>query len=245
MQNQRYDVKIHNKIQISKNTILLNFKFINNKDFEVFNFIAGQFIQLFFVVDGKEYRRSYSIANSPENFKQTQALEIAISFVENGKASELFAQDQVDIPIQIRGPFGLLTLPKVVSGKLIFIGTGTGLAPYRSMLQNLTVDFLNNYSATIISGFRYENEAIFQQDFNSYDNIKKIVCLSRETNIKLQHTVKGRVQQAIKMLDLNSKTDTVYLCGNPNMIDDLLVYFKNLNFTSKQIKREKYIYSGH
>jgi NAD(P)H-flavin reductase len=245
MQNERYDVKIHNKIQISKNTILLNFKFINNKDFEAFNFIAGQFIQIFFVIDGKEYRRSYSIANSPENFKQAHSLEIALSFVEHGKASELFAKAEIGTRIQIRGPFGLLTLPKAVSGNLIFIGTGTGLAPYRSMLQNLTADFLNNHSATIVSGFRYENEAIFQQEFNSNDNIKKIVCLSREVNIKSQHAVKGRVQHAIKLLALNHKTDTVYLCGNPNMIDDLLVYFKSLNFTSKQIKREKYIYSGH
>jgi ferredoxin-NADP reductase len=245
MNNERYDVKMHQRTQISKNTILLDFRFIDNKDYKSFNFIAGQFIQLFFVVDGKEYRRSYSIANSPENFKHTNSLEIALSFVENGKASEFFAKAEVGTLIKIRGPFGLLILPATVSGNLVFIGTGTGLAPYRSMLQNLTVDFLKNYSATIISGFRYGSEAIFQQEFNNYHNIKKVVCLSRDTDIKSYQYIKGRVQQGVKLLNLNPKTDTVYLCGNPSMIDDLLKFFKELKFTSKQIKREKYIYSGH
>ena len=240
-----YDVSIHKKTQISKNTLLLTFKFINNNSSKVFNFIAGQFIQLFFVVDGKEYRRSYSIANSPENFRQSNFLEIALSFVKTGMASEFFATATIGTIIKIRGPFGALTLPKVVSGNLIFIGTGTGLAPYRSMLDTLTTDFLNKHSATIISGFRYEYEAIFQQDFNKHKHIKKITCLSRDIKIQENKYIKGRVQQGIDSLKLNASTDTIYLCGNPYMIDDLLTFFKKLKFSSKQIKREKYIYSGH
>ena len=55
----------------------------------------------------------------------------------------------------------------------------------------------------------------------------------------------GRVQAQFAALNLNPEKDIVYLCGNPGMIDDCVALLRDMGFSSRQIKREKYVYSGH
>ena len=46
------------------------------------------------------------------------------------------------------------------------------------------------------------------------------------------------------MLDLNPETDVVYICGNPNMIDQSFEMLTNAGFDIKSVRREKYISSN-
>ena len=55
------------------------------------------------------------------------------------------------------------------------------------------------------------------------------------------HEKTGYVQQTLEGLRLNPESDVVYLCGNPNMIDEVFTKLKELEFETKQVRREKYI----
>lgn len=51
----------------------------------------------------------------------------------------------------------------------------------------------------------------------------------------------GHVQDAFEALALSPETDIVYLCGNPDMIDDSVTRLKEQGFTPRNLRREKYV----
>ncbi len=231
--------------QPSTNTLQLSFE-LDQESKESFNFIAGQFVQLHIEIDGTLYKRSYSIANAPEDFRTTGQLEVALSFVNGGVASEFFQKTKPGIKIDIAGPFGALTLPETFPGQLVLAGTGTGIAPYRSMIPQLKTLTDKRVPVTVLMGFRYRQESIYTEDFAPLSNIKYRTCLSRESSLHpKQNEYAGHVQGQFDTLNLNPEKDIVYLCGNPGMIDDCVALLRDMGFPPRQIKREKYVYSGH
>ena len=241
----QYPVILRQKKQLSQNTLQLDFEFQGGAPTD-FSFIAGQFVQLLIPDGDKVHKRSYSIACSMASFQASGCLEIAISFVEGGLASEFFQTAETGLMLNISGPFGVLTLPDQFSGQLVLVGTGTGIAPYRAMLPLIKKLPDQGVPVTVIMGARYRQDLIYQQDFMALQAVNCQICLSREDQ-RQEHSNEypGYVQQRFQSLNLNSEQDLVYLCGNPGMIDDAAAVLKELGFPPRQIKREKYVYSGH
>ena len=207
-----------------------------------FDFVAGQFLQLHIEIDGTVHKRSYSIANSPADFQATGLLQVALSQVDGGVASTFFQHATPGTRINMTGPYGALILPQTLPGQLILVGTGTGIAPYRSMIPQLAVLAGEGQAITTVMGFRYRHESIYAEDFAPVT--RQRICLSRESELNSGEYA-GHVQGQFDALNLNPEKDVVYLCGNPGMIDDCLAQLKDMGFSSRQIKREKYVYSGH
>ncbi|WP_257295203.1 FAD-binding oxidoreductase [Endozoicomonas sp. YOMI1] len=231
--------------QLSANTLQLSFELVQDERAS-FNFIAGQFVQLQFEIDGELHKRSYSIANSPDDFKATGQLQVALSLVSGGIASELFQKASPGTELNIAGPFGVLTLPETFPGQLILVGTGTGIAPYRSMIPQLKTLSDKGTAVTVLKGFRYREESIYSEDFTQLPNLKYRTCLSRESTVNTaNYEYAGHVQDQFDALYLNPENDVVYLCGNPSMIDDCVILLRDRGLSPRQIKREKYVYSGH
>ena len=240
-----YPVTLINRHKLSNNTIQLDFQVEGE-----FDFTAGQFVQFMIDQDGKTQKRSYSIANSPESFHKEGHLEIAVSLVEGGMASNLFSQADLGLQLQMAGPFGILTAPAEHSGQIVLTGTGTGLAPYRAMLPTLTSMAESGIPVTVIMGVRHRTDLIYEQAFRQaaeqHSNFSYQVCMSRETEVDSSiNEFRGYVQQRFEHLNLDTDSDLVYLCGNPNMIDDAAKVLLDMGFGSRQVKREKYVYSGH
>ncbi|WP_330926850.1 ferredoxin--NADP reductase [Candidatus Sororendozoicomonas aggregata] len=247
MPRPQYTAVLTQKTALSDNTIELVLTFEQKT---VFLFEAGQFVQLLFEHNGKTHKRSYSIANSPEEVSQTRALRIAISAVAGGMATDYFATAAIGSVIQVTGPFGVLTLAKEIPGQLILVGTGTGVAPYHSMIPQLERLADKGTPITLVMGGRYRRELIYRDAFmnlaQDYPVVDYSICLSRESSENLktrEHT--GYVQHLFNHLNLAPGNDIVYLCGNPAMVDDAARALQGLSFANKKIKREKYVYSGH
>lgn len=241
----QYPVILTEKKQLSDNTVQLDFEFEEGSGSD-FNYIAGQFIQFLIETNEKVKKRSYSIAGSPMEFKQQNKLSVAISYVESGLASSLFSSAAPGLKMEISGPYGVLTLPEVISGQLVLVGTGTGIAPYRSMLPQLKEVADKGTSVKVVMGVRHRHDLIYQKDFEAIDKLDYRVCYSRETEVDPAHNeFTGYVQDQFADLNLNPVTDLVYLCGNPGMIDSAAAALKEMGFPPRQVKREKYVYSGH
>lgn len=209
-----------------------------------FQYIPGQFITIHFEANGKTYKRSYSIANDadPEG-----KIEFAASYIEQGPGSEyLFSLKPNDV-IQVTGPFGRLIL-KEAPKRYVMIGTGTGITPYRAMLpklhQKLSAD--NNLRVVILQGVRTQEEMIYATDFRnfakSHPHVMFRACLSREQKENLEADEwRGHVQTHFQALALDPTQDLVYLCGNPQMIDEAYAWLTQHGFSVHQVVREKYI----
>ena len=148
--------------QLSSNTWQLSFQPSAH-----FDFIAGQFLQLHIEIDGTIYKRSYSIANSPTDFQVTGVLQVALSQVDDGVASTFFQHAAPGTEVGMTGAYGALTLPEPLplSGQLILVGTGTGVAPYRSMIPQLAALAAAGRAITTVMGFRYRHECIYSRRF--------------------------------------------------------------------------------
>lgn len=211
-----------------------------------FNYLPGQFITVHFEKDGKTLKRSYSLANPPE---QNNRIEFAAGYVENGPGTELLFNLKPGDSIQINGPFGRLLCKDKDPGRYIFVATSTGVTPYRAMIPSLGEKLSQNpnLKVVILQGVQHRDEILYKDEFNAFakafaNQVQFFPYLSREAEADLQaNERKGYVQHAFPGLELNPATDLVYLCGNPAMIDDSFNYLKDIGFVMQQIIREKYI----
>lgn len=241
----KFKVKLIAEEMLTKN--VKHLKFIK-VDGEPFTFVPGQFITFLFKYDNIIKRRSYSIATLNSN---SEIIEIAISYISKGIASEIMFNMNIGDQFDVLGPVGKLTLQCLPSytERLILIGTGTGIVPYRSMLPELCTILDNKTvtSVTVIQGVQYQSDILYCKNFidfaNNYSNVEFLTYLSREKASLEKNQFKGYVQNYFDGIDL-SENDIIYLCGNPNMIDDTMGILKQKDFISKNIKREKYISSN-
>lgn len=200
------------------------------------SFKAGQFVNVSFEEDGERMMKSYSIASAPS---LTNELELCIKLVENGRVTpKLFHKKEGD-QVNIKGPLGMFTLDNSKKDKLVFIGTGTGIAPLRSMIFDL-LEKNSSKEITLIFGCRFENEILFQKDFESLEeehpNFRFIKIVSKPSDNWQGRT--GHVQDNFDIIDImNSEA---YLCGLPLMVEGAVDKLKELGMNNEDIKHEKF-----
>lgn len=211
----------------------------------VFDFKPGQFITIHFEKDGKMLRRSYSVANAPQ---QDNRIEFAAGYVEDGPGTELLFNLKPGDTLNINGPFGRLVLKEPTPQRLILVATSTGVTPYRAMLPQLRALLQEqpDLQVILLQGVQRNEEVLYPDEFLQFaDEVAGFAfkaCLSRASeNALLAHEHCGYVQERFEALAMNPETDMVYLCGNPSMIDEAFAYLKDKGFAMQQIIREKYI----
>lgn len=202
----------------------------------------GQFVSFMLgTEDDRPIKRSYSIANLETDGENSTYIEFVISYVEGGKASELFFNAEPGMEMEMTGPFGLLCLTDDLPERVFLVGTGTGVAPYRSMIEQLKTRTDTEFH--ILFGAQYLKDMFYLDDFKAVsllDHVHFHPCLSREEK---PECTTGYVQAKLAELEPNPETDMAYLCGNPNMVDEVFEMLKDKDFGVKQVKREKYVFS--
>lgn len=209
------------------------------------NFTAGQFISLLIKKDEKYIKRNYSLANTP--YQDT--LEFSCSYIMGGLASEVLFNMNIGDEILAAGPFGLLVIPTdKVYPNYFFFATGTGVTPCLSMLPDIKEKILDKGSKFhLVFGVRTKKDLLYRENFidfaKSNQNFKLHICYSREEDSsQLDNSIEslGRVQSKIKELNITNN-DISFLCGNPNMVDEVFSELQSLEIERRNIKREKYI----
>lgn len=240
-----FDITLISREQITPNVLHLAFARVDGEKQE---FIPGQFINLYFDHEDKRHSRSYSIATIPG---QTEYIEIAISHVAGGLASETLKQLQPGGTLVAAGPVGRLVLKADEQPKrYILVGTGTGIAPYRAMLPSLQQRLATdpNLQVSILLGVRNASDLLYVEDFLNFcaqnDRAQFYACLSQEISATPpEWEYGGRVTHILHELNPKPEQDIVYLCGNPAMIDDAYEILQMAGFDHKNVRREKYVFS--
>src|ERR1700722_7406256 len=97
-----------------------------------FRFLPGQHIE---VIGQGGLRRSYSLASAEP---AEQGLELHVRAMEGGAMSTYwFNQAKINDLLRLQGPSGTFFLRDVAGRNLIFLATGTGIAPVKAMLEAL------------------------------------------------------------------------------------------------------------
>lgn len=179
---------------------------------KVFNFIPGQYID---IIGSGGVRRSYSLANAP---KADNTLELHIRAVEKGAMSQYwFNQSTVNDLLRLHGPQGTFFLRKFAQRDLIFLATGTGIAPVKAMLEglpNLPID-QKPQSITVIWGARYERDLYF--DVSSLSGVEKYIPVLSRAEMTWKGE-RGYVQDVLLRHFSDLGNAVVYACGSDSMI---------------------------
>lgn len=209
--------KVVNLRQLTENTFVLSLPKSR------FKFIAGQHISL--SIMGDYQSREYSIYSAEEG----ENLEILVKEVEGGYFSPKLKHLKIGELVEVHGPFGKFGLDekKKDSHQHVFIASGTGIAPFHSMVKSY--DGLNYQ---LIHGVRYASEAYEIED---YDRSKFTVCASREA----KGDFNGRLTEYLKKTDF-AKNTCFYLCGNSDMIFDAMEILKDKGFDRESVTVEVY-----
>lgn len=188
-----------------------------------FRYHAGQHISL--GIPGDYQSREYSIYSGEND----DYLDVLVKEVEDGYFSPKLGKLKSGDLVEVSGPFGKFKIDeaKIGNHRFVFIASGTGIAPFRSMVRSYpALDY------TLVHGVRYGNEAY---DKHEYAPERHILCTSGDATGQ----VHGRLTKYLKEASFDHNT-LFYLCGNSNMIFDALEILKDKGFGREQIHCEVY-----
>jgi len=220
---------------INKNCATNNvteFTFLADEDFI---FTPGQFINIS-IEDKQDFPcfRAYSISSDPKE----KTFSLCVKVVENGRGSNWLNNLKLGSTIRFLGPIGNFYY-KQNKNDICFICTGTGIAPFKSMIPEI-LKAEHKKKVTLIEGVRTQKDILYEKFFSElgkkYKNFSFLVTLSGEPDNK--NYQQGRVTQNLEKY-LNPNLD-YYLCGTKPMIEDCIKIFSENLIKKENIFFEKF-----
>jgi len=206
-----------------------------------FGFVPGQWLSVKATTpDGEEMTRAYSIASPPS---ENGHIAFCLNRVEEGfMSNHLFSLNEGE-QIAFQGPFGNFTLRPPLRDT-VFIATGTGIAPFRSMLHWLLAepDRHEEHEFWLLFGARSEQDLYYRAEFEQlatkHDNFHFLPTLSRAG--PEWKGLRGYVQEHLPEL-VGTRTDMhAYICGLDKMVKANRELLKSLGWDRTSIRYEKY-----
>lgn len=197
------------------------------------NFKAGQFLNI--KINNTDWK-PYSICSAPPIKKE---IEIVVDVSPKGEGSVFFEKLKKGEEVLGSGPFGTFTISKS-HNDCVFIATGSGIAPIRSMISDL-LENKSKKKIMLFFGVRHNNDIYFFKEFEDwekqYPNFKFYGTLSKpEEDWK---GLRGRVTEYLEKIgDFQQKE--YYLCGAPETVNALKIYIVSSGVKEENIHYEQY-----
>ncbi len=212
---------------------------------EPFPFEPGQYATLGLVGhDGpKLIRRPMSVSSSADDLSE---YEFFIRLVDSGGFTPLLWERKLGDPISITGPKGKFLLQDD-GRRALFVASGTGLAPFTSMIDTLR-DRGRTHDIVLLQGVSHEHDLAWRDELSELEAsgfpIRYVPTISRPNENPTWSGCKGRVEAIVEsQLDehgLTPETATLYLCGNPEMITAVEDIAAARGFPPEQVRKELY-----
>lgn len=202
-------------------------------------FTGGQFVSVIIPgagPNGRDLRRAYSVASPPEK----KSLELCVKLVEGGPGTQYLYTLRPGSTFRVMAPYGDFVYQTLPSRSVCFIATGTGIAPFRSMM--LSKQFQDNppQKAFCLFGVRTEDELLYQDTLPKIPGLTFVNAVSQPSASWVGF--RGRVTDYMRSLEetfpwLN--TD-YYLCGNGGMITEIKALLTEKGVPKASIHQEVY-----
>lgn len=189
-----------------------------------FTFAPGQFISVVIPgagPGGRDLRRAYSIASSPELMPSNNVFELCVKLVEGGPGTNYLNGVKVGESIRGQVPFGDFVYKTKRDKHVMMVATGTGIAPFRSMVLSKVYAENPPQSCTLLFGARDQSDLLYTEELGALSGMKLVQTLSRPASS--WNGLKGRVTDWLResAASVDWKNTEFYLCGNGAMIDEV------------------------
>lgn len=227
------EAKILTKSLLTDDVVRLKIKNLNPLEI---NFKPGQFINL--KIEENTYR-SYSIFKYDKNIN---AIEIAAKVSHSGPGANYIKSLGPGDDIEYIGPSGKFILKNEAKEVYLF-ATGTGITPFISYFYFLE-ESLAKPEVHMYWGLHKKEDVFFDELIYGFSkSIPKFeykIFLSQEK--APHHYEKGRITQVVGDLNFGANSE-FYLCGNPNMVDDVNKLLAKKGVTKDKVFFEKYTFA--
>jgi ferredoxin--NADP+ reductase len=185
-------------------------------------------------------RRAYSIASES---RSDEYIEFYLTLVMSGELTPRLFNLKIKDRLYV-GPkaVGVFTLDKAPGKHILMIGTGTGLAPYMSMLRS-ELDCNDERKFVVVHGARYSWDLGYRTELTGLarhcNNFKYIPVITRPSEDVTWRGQSGYLQNVIASgsievqtgLSLTPDNFDIFLCGNPGMIETVIGWAEGRGFT--------------
>jgi len=207
-----------------------------------FDFVAGQFISVREPRGDKFVTRAYSIASAPRG---DNTFDLCLNRVDEGFMSNFLCDRLIGETARFHGPHGLFVL-KPEMEDLIFVATGTGVAPFRSMAQDLFKRGQQSPAARqvwLVYGTRYAEDIYYREEFEQmaaeHPNFHYISTLSRPP--ATWSGGRGYVQEHVRRIVAGRNDMHVYICGLNEMVSSMrTLLIEECGWDKKRVIYERY-----
>ncbi|HZD20481.1 MAG TPA: FAD-binding oxidoreductase [Burkholderiales bacterium] len=185
------------------------------------SFQAGQFVRIALEIDGQRVARAFSFVNPADD----PVLEFYGVIVPEGPLSPRLAKLKAGDALYVaQNPAGFLVLSEVPDAETLWlVATGTGLAPFLSILRT-EAPWRRFKNVVLVHAVRYANELTYKEVIRR-TAVRYVTFVSREP---VPGALAGRIPAAIADgrlesaagLPLTPQSSHVMLCGNPQMLRD-------------------------
>jgi ferredoxin--NADP+ reductase len=209
------------------------FSFTTTRDPSL-RFENGHFLMLGLLIEGKPLLRAYSIASANhEDF-----LEFLSIKVEHGPLTSRLQNIKPGDEILVsRKPTGTLLLHDLKPGKRLYLlSSGTGLAPFMSLIKDPEV-YERFDKVILVHGVRYRSELAYRDyiewELTHHEYLgekvrNQLVYFPTVTRERFRYQGRvtaliesGKLFEDIDLPPLNPSVDRVMICGSPAMLGDL------------------------
>jgi len=198
------------------------------------DFKAGQFFMLSIPGQEKPVNRSYSVASPPSK----DGFLLCVKLIPDGLGSNYLKEMNVGDTAEFMAPAGHFVLQDSKK-ETIMIATGTGLAPFMSMLP-IAFERGDTQPITLYFGCRHEKDLFYIDQLRKweeeYENFTAVVCLSQPDEEWIGGD--GRVTDLLESHPIDAADTKVYICGNGNMVKDVRSMMLETGLTKEDIHFE-------
>lgn len=223
--------------KISSKVYLKRFDLVEPSQIE---FLPGQTVMLQ-VAPG--VNRSMSLASAPT---EKSSILVAHDVSPMGPYSQWTINAKVGDTMSFIGPLGVFALDRESPRKRVFIATGTGIAPFRSMVLDAlgTATGMPPRAITLYWGLRHEEDIFWKEEFEALaanppaggPNFKFVLTLSQPSDAWTGK--RGRVGDHVFIEEKDLINCDFYLCGNRAMVSDMETSLLAKGVPKEQIKKE-------
>lgn len=204
------------------------------------SFVPGQFLNLVVPQENNKIAlRAYSIANSPQDTRDNK-FRFAIKLSETGEGSKYLKSVNKGDELKWSKPVGIFHSHNESTEPVYCFATGTGIAPLLCMFEDL-LESNPNLEVNVFLGFRYKVDIFWDKRLldleEKYINFDSNIILSKPAGY--WEGLKGYVNQ-FATDELDYKNGKFYLCGLPQMIEDLKKILESKGVPKTNIFEEKY-----
>jgi CDP-4-dehydro-6-deoxyglucose reductase len=201
-------------------------------------YLPGQYVDMI----GKDgLRRSYSIANAP---REDGTITLQIRMIPNGQMSHYwFEAAKPNDLLRLEGPQGTFCLRNTKNSVLVFMATGTGIAPIKAILEQLNDELAQHtYSKIYLYwGGRKEQDIYWHPNYPELP-LTFVPVLSRAQADWPGRT--GHIQQVLLHDGVDLEAVEVYACGSEAMIDSALRQLTAAGLNAKYFHSDAFVSSN-